>query len=118
MTFFFICHDRTTFIPASCRTVCAEVEDSALSTVFCPLNNCSLQIPGSHTELSPDSEGAEAVPALLLSLHASLVRNCCFCCIPDSGPYVLAGAPWTGGLCHTVSFGVCLATNKTIWCFF
>lgn len=92
-------------------------------TIFCPLNNCSLQIPGSHTELSPDSEGAEAVPALLFPLHASLVRNCCFRCIPDTGPYVLAGAPWTSGpccldLCHVVSFCVCLATNKTVWCFF
>lgn len=89
-----------------------------MPTVLCPLKNCSLQIPGSHTELSPDSEGAEAVPALLFLSHASLVRTCCFHCIPDIGPYVLAGAPWTDGLCNVVSFGVFLATNKTVWWFF
>lgn len=88
-----------------------------MPAVFCPLKNCSLQIPGSHTELSPDSGGAEAVPALLFPLHASLVRTCCFCCIPGTGLYVLAGAPWTDGLCNVVSFGVFLATNKTVRCF-
>lgn len=46
------------------------------------------------SQLALGSEGGGAATILLLVLYVFLVRNCHFCCIPDSSPSSLAGALW------------------------
>lgn len=77
---------RAAFSPLPTELSFAGGEDDNLSAILFSSEELpySLQISRYRVELFLKGEGEEAVAAQLLLFHTSVVRNCCFHCIPNN----------------------------------